>query len=59
MSTTAREAHQLGYEVVLPADAIGDRNIPGASGEDVTKVISHETIALETLLTRSRWCCSS
>ncbi|QDS77626.1 hypothetical protein FKW77_002500 [Venturia effusa] len=39
VSTTAREAHQLGYEVVLPEDAIGDRDIPGASGEDVTKMV--------------------
>jgi nicotinamidase-related amidase len=38
VSTTAREAHQLGYEVVLPRDAIGDRDIPGATGEEVTKV---------------------
>jgi len=38
VSTTAREAHQLGYDVVLASDAIGDRDIPGASGEDVTKV---------------------
>ena len=38
VSTTAREAYQLGYEVVLPQDAIGDRDIPGASGEEVTKV---------------------
>jgi len=39
VSTTAREAHQLGYEVLLPEDAIGDRDIPGASGADVTKMV--------------------
>jgi len=38
VSTTAREAHQLGYEVVLAEDAIGDRDIPGVSGEELTKV---------------------
>ncbi|ORY16397.1 Isochorismatase-like protein [Clohesyomyces aquaticus] len=32
ISTTAREAAQLGYEVVLVEDAIGDRDIPGLSG---------------------------
>jgi len=42
VSTTAREAHQLGYEVLLPSDAIGDRDIPGASGEDVTKMVMLE-----------------
>jgi nicotinamidase-related amidase len=38
VSTTAREAHQKGYEVVLVDDGIGDRDIPGASGEEVKKV---------------------
>lgn len=38
VSTTAREAHQRGYEVVLPEDAIGDRDIPGVSGDELTKV---------------------
>lgn len=38
VSTTAREAHQKGYEVLIAEDAIGDRDIPGASGEQVTKV---------------------
>lgn len=31
---------QLGYNVILAEDAIGDRDIPGTSGEDVTKVCS-------------------
>ncbi|OCL10180.1 Isochorismatase hydrolase [Glonium stellatum] len=39
VSTTAREAYQKGYEVILVEDAIGDRNIPGASGDDVTKMV--------------------
>jgi len=38
VSTTAREAHQKGYEVVLAEDGIGDRDIPGASGEEVKKM---------------------
>ena len=37
VSTTAREAHQKGYEVLIVEDAIGDRDIPGASGAQVTK----------------------
>lgn len=32
VSTTAREAFQKDYEVVLVEDAIGDRDIPGESG---------------------------
>ena len=37
VSTTAREAMQKGYEVVLVEDAIGDRDIPGVKGDEVTK----------------------
>ena len=42
VSTTARQAAQRGYEVVLAGDAIGDRDIPGASGEEVTKMVLTE-----------------
>ncbi|KAF5361414.1 hypothetical protein D9758_006239 [Tetrapyrgos nigripes] len=42
VSTTAREAHQKGYEVLVVEDAIGDRNIPGVTGEEVTKTVLAE-----------------
>ncbi|KAJ7155108.1 Isochorismatase-like protein [Mycena filopes] len=42
VSTTAREGHQLGYGVVVVEDGVGDRNIPGANGEDVTKMVMLE-----------------
>ncbi|KAI9779280.1 MAG: hypothetical protein M1835_004749 [Candelina submexicana] len=42
VSTTAREGSQSGYEIILAEDAIGDRDIPGASGEDVTKMVMLE-----------------
>lgn len=38
VSTTTRVASELGYEPVLVREAIGDRDIPGASGEEVTKM---------------------
>ncbi|EUC45644.1 hypothetical protein COCMIDRAFT_95020 [Bipolaris oryzae ATCC 44560] len=38
VSTTAREAFQKGYEVLLAEEAIGDRDIPGVSGEEVKRV---------------------
>ncbi|KAF7347131.1 putative amidases related to nicotinamidase [Mycena venus] len=38
VSTTAREAEQRGYDVLLVEDAIGDRDIPGATAEEVTKM---------------------
>ncbi|KAF2647245.1 Isochorismatase hydrolase [Lophiostoma macrostomum CBS 122681] len=42
VSTTAREGSQKGYEVVLVEDGIGDRDIPGASGEEVTSMTLKE-----------------
>jgi len=42
VSTTAREGDQLGYDVLLAEDAIGDRDIPGVSAEQVTKVALSE-----------------
>ncbi|KAF2123499.1 Isochorismatase hydrolase [Dothidotthia symphoricarpi CBS 119687] len=38
VSTTAREAFQKGYEVILVEDGIGDRDIPGVKGDEVTRV---------------------
>ncbi|KAF2744014.1 Isochorismatase hydrolase [Sporormia fimetaria CBS 119925] len=42
ISTTAREGFQHGYEVVVVEDGIGDRDIPGASGEEVTSMTLKE-----------------
>ncbi|KAJ7187087.1 Isochorismatase-like protein [Mycena filopes] len=42
VSTTAREGNQLRYKVLVVEDAVGDRNIPGASGEEVTKMVMLE-----------------
>jgi nicotinamidase-related amidase len=39
VSTTARQGHELGYEVVVVGDAVGDRDIPGAKGEEVTRMV--------------------
>lgn len=33
VSTTAREAHQLGYDVIVAKDAVGDRSVPDAEGK--------------------------
>ncbi|KAF3043989.1 hypothetical protein E8E12_004757 [Didymella heteroderae] len=38
VSTTARQAAQRGYDVLVVEDGIGDRDIPGVKGEEVTKV---------------------
>jgi len=38
VSTTARQAAEKGYDVVLADGAIGDRDIPGASAEEVVKM---------------------
>lgn len=42
VSTTARDAARLGYDVLVAEDCVGDRDIPGASGADVTKMVMHE-----------------
>jgi nicotinamidase-related amidase len=43
VSTTARAAEELGYDVVLAGDAIGDRDIPGGlGGEELTEVVLRE-----------------
>ena len=38
VSTTARQAAEKGYDVVIAEDAVGDRNIPGAKAEDVVRM---------------------
>lgn len=42
VSTTARHGSDLGYDIVLAADAIGDRDIPGLSGAEVTETVLKE-----------------
>lgn len=38
VSTTVREGAQRGYDVLVAQDAIGDRDIPGASAEQLVEV---------------------
>ncbi|KEF61298.1 uncharacterized protein A1O9_02863 [Exophiala aquamarina CBS 119918] len=42
VSSTARGGADLGYTVVLAADAIGDRDIPGLTGPEVTDAVLKE-----------------
>jgi len=42
VSTTARQGNDLGYNVLLPKDAIGDRDIPGFGGAEVTDAVMKE-----------------
>jgi len=42
VSTTARAGHELGYDVLLAEDAIGDRNIPGISASEVKFAVLKE-----------------
>lgn len=42
VSTTARQASQRGYDVLVVENGIGDRDIPGLSGEEVTKAVLAE-----------------
>ncbi|EQB53494.1 hypothetical protein CGLO_06742 [Colletotrichum gloeosporioides Cg-14] len=38
ISTTARQASEKGWDVIVAGDAVGDRNIPGSSAEELTRV---------------------
>jgi len=38
VSTTARQASQRGYDVLVVEDGIGDRDIPGVSGDELTRI---------------------
>lgn len=42
VSMTARQASELGYDVLIAGDAVGDRDIPGARGEEVTRMVLAE-----------------
>ncbi|KXG52718.1 uncharacterized protein PGRI_079740 [Penicillium griseofulvum] len=42
VSTTARAGNELGYDVVVVGDAVGDRNIPGANAETLVSVVLSE-----------------
>jgi nicotinamidase-related amidase len=42
VSTTARDGARLGYDVVVAEDCVGDRDIPGATGAEVTKMVMAE-----------------
>lgn len=42
VSSTARAGSDLGYNIVLAGDAIGDRDIPGFTGPEVTSAVLKE-----------------
>jgi nicotinamidase-related amidase len=42
VSTTARQAAEKGYDVILAREAIGDRDIPGMKGEELVEVVLKE-----------------
>lgn len=42
VSTTARQAAEKGYDVILPREAIGDRDIPGAEASVLMDIVLSE-----------------
>lgn len=42
VSTTARQAAEKGYDVILAEGAIGDRDIPGTKAEELVRVVLSE-----------------
>lgn len=42
VSTTARQAHEKGYDVLVVEDGVGDRDIPGVGGDELTRTVLAE-----------------
>jgi nicotinamidase-related amidase len=42
VSTTARQADEKGWDVIIAKDAVGDRNIPGIKGEELVETTCKE-----------------
>jgi len=42
VSTTARQADEKGWDVIIAKDAVGDRNIPGMTGEELVDTTCKE-----------------
>lgn len=42
VSTTARAGSELGYDVTVVSDAVGDRTVPGATGATLVQVVLAE-----------------
>ncbi|KAF2799608.1 Isochorismatase hydrolase [Melanomma pulvis-pyrius CBS 109.77] len=42
VSTTARDGEQRGFDILVVEDGVGDRDIPGATGEEVTSMVLKE-----------------
>merc|ERR1712000_666817 len=42
VSTTARQGHERGWDVIVAEDCVGDRDIPGAKGDELTKTVMAE-----------------
>lgn len=53
VSTTVRQASQRGYDVLVVEDGIGDRDIPGVKGEEVTRVVLAELADVFATVVRS------
>lgn len=54
VSTTARDGDRYGYDVIIAEDCVGDRDIPGASGAEVTKMVMKELADAFATVVQSR-----
>jgi nicotinamidase-related amidase len=53
VSTTTRQASQRGYDVLVVEDGIGDRDLPGVKGEELTRVVLAELADVFATVVRS------
>lgn len=42
VSTTTRQAHEKGWDTIVVEDCVGDRDIPGTTGPELTRVVLAE-----------------
>lgn len=42
ISTTARQGAERGWDVIVAEDAVGDRDIPGSTADEVKRVALNE-----------------
>ncbi|KAF4124284.1 Isochorismatase family [Geosmithia morbida] len=42
ISTTARQGHERGWDVTVVEDCVGDRDIPGVEGDELTRTVLSE-----------------
>lgn len=54
ISTTSRQGHERGWDIIVVEDGVGDRDIPGVKAEELTKVALAEIADVFGTVVQSR-----